>query len=310
MVERQLEVLKVKDRISNVGPERDEPLAARVRAAPADEEHPRGARRGRRRRRDRAAARAHRARRAAARGREGRAQAARRGSRGMQPQSAEYQVTRTYVEWLADLPWNRTTPDRIDVREVRRCLDEDHFGLERVKKRIVEYCGDPPAAQRQEGADPALRRSARRRQDLARPLDRARHGPALRAHLARRRARRGRDPRPPPHLRRRAPGPHHPGAEEGRLPRTRCSCSTRSTRWASTCAAIPPRRCSRCSIPSRTTTFVDHYIDLPFDLSRGHVPRDRQLRLANPRGAQGPHGAHRGARLHAHAKSARSPSSS
>src|SRR6478736_9876605 len=58
---------------------------------------------------------------------------------GMQPQSAEYQVTRTYVEWLADLPWVRTTPDRVDVREVKRCLDEDHFGLERVKKRIIEY---------------------------------------------------------------------------------------------------------------------------------------------------------------------------
>src|SRR5690606_40776836 len=49
------------------------------------------------------------------------------------------QVTRNYVEWLADLPWNRTTPDRIDVREVRRCLDEDHYGLEAVKRRIVEY---------------------------------------------------------------------------------------------------------------------------------------------------------------------------
>jgi ATP-dependent Lon protease len=58
----------------------------------------------------------------------------------MQPQSAEYQVTRNYVEWLADLPWRRTTPDRVDVREVRRCLDEDHFGLETVKKRIIEYC--------------------------------------------------------------------------------------------------------------------------------------------------------------------------
>lgn len=58
---------------------------------------------------------------------------------GMQPQSAEYQVTRTYVEWLADLPWSRTTPDRLDVKEVKRCLDEDHFGLDRVKKRIVEY---------------------------------------------------------------------------------------------------------------------------------------------------------------------------
>jgi ATP-dependent Lon protease len=58
---------------------------------------------------------------------------------GMQPQSAEYNVTRTYVEWLADLPWNKTTPDKLDPKDVRRCLDEDHFGLEKVKKRIVEY---------------------------------------------------------------------------------------------------------------------------------------------------------------------------
>ena len=58
---------------------------------------------------------------------------------GMQPQSAEYQVTRTYVEWLSDLPWSRSTPDLVDVKEVRRCLDEDHFGLEQVKRRIIEY---------------------------------------------------------------------------------------------------------------------------------------------------------------------------
>jgi ATP-dependent Lon protease len=58
---------------------------------------------------------------------------------GMQPQSAEFQVTRSYVEWLVDLPWKHSTPDRLDVSEVSRCLDEDHWGLERVKKRIVEY---------------------------------------------------------------------------------------------------------------------------------------------------------------------------
>jgi ATP-dependent Lon protease len=58
---------------------------------------------------------------------------------GMQQQSAEYNVTRTYLEWLADLPWQKTTPDKLDVEDCRRCLDEDHFGLEKVKKRIVEY---------------------------------------------------------------------------------------------------------------------------------------------------------------------------
>jgi len=58
---------------------------------------------------------------------------------GMQPQSAEYNVTRTYLEWIADVPWNKTTPDRLDIEETRRCLDEDHYGLEKIKKRIIEY---------------------------------------------------------------------------------------------------------------------------------------------------------------------------
>jgi ATP-dependent Lon protease len=58
---------------------------------------------------------------------------------GMQQQSAEYNVTRTYLEWIADLPWSKTTPDRLEVEETRRCLDEDHFGLEKIKKRIIEY---------------------------------------------------------------------------------------------------------------------------------------------------------------------------
>jgi ATP-dependent Lon protease len=58
---------------------------------------------------------------------------------GMQPQSAEYNVTRTYLEWIADLPWSKTTPDKLEVDETRRCLDEDHYGLEKIKKRIIEY---------------------------------------------------------------------------------------------------------------------------------------------------------------------------
>ncbi len=58
---------------------------------------------------------------------------------GMQPQSAEYNVTRTYLEWLSDMPWSKISNDKLDVEETRRCLDEDHFGLEKVKKRIIEY---------------------------------------------------------------------------------------------------------------------------------------------------------------------------
>jgi ATP-dependent Lon protease len=58
---------------------------------------------------------------------------------GMQAQSAEYNVTRSYLEWIADLPWSKTTPDRLDVEQTRRCLDEDHYSLPKIKKRIIEY---------------------------------------------------------------------------------------------------------------------------------------------------------------------------
>tara|TARA_A100001015_G_C15039242_1_gene738455 strand:+ start:2349 stop:4760 length:2412 start_codon:yes stop_codon:yes gene_type:complete len=54
-------------------------------------------------------------------------------------QSPEYNVSRTYIEWLADLPWSESTTDRIDIKKALKILDEDHYGLEKVKERIVEY---------------------------------------------------------------------------------------------------------------------------------------------------------------------------
>ena len=59
--------------------------------------------------------------------------------RAMQGHSAEYQVTRQYIEWLVDIPWHKHTEDKFDVEAVRRALDEDHFGLKQPKKRILEY---------------------------------------------------------------------------------------------------------------------------------------------------------------------------
>jgi len=59
--------------------------------------------------------------------------------KGMQPSSAEYTVTRTYLEWLVELPWSLSTEDLIELSEVRKCLDDDHYDLDKVKKRIVEY---------------------------------------------------------------------------------------------------------------------------------------------------------------------------
>jgi ATP-dependent Lon protease len=53
--------------------------------------------------------------------------------------SAEYGVIRTYLEWLVALPWSKLSPDAIDIAEARRILDEDHYGLPKVKRRILEY---------------------------------------------------------------------------------------------------------------------------------------------------------------------------
>jgi ATP-dependent Lon protease len=59
--------------------------------------------------------------------------------RSMQVGSAEYTVVRTYLDWILDLPWSNQTEDNMDIAEVRKVLDEDHYGLDKVKKRIVEY---------------------------------------------------------------------------------------------------------------------------------------------------------------------------
>jgi ATP-dependent Lon protease len=59
--------------------------------------------------------------------------------RSMQVGSAEYTVVRTYLDWILDLPWSVSTEDNLEIPEVRKVLDEDHYGLDKVKKRIVEY---------------------------------------------------------------------------------------------------------------------------------------------------------------------------
>ncbi len=58
---------------------------------------------------------------------------------GMSPASAEYTVARTYLDWLASLPWSHSTEDKIDLVRTREILDSDHYDLEKVKDRILEY---------------------------------------------------------------------------------------------------------------------------------------------------------------------------
>lgn len=58
---------------------------------------------------------------------------------GMHGDSAEATVARAYLEWLAELPWKKLSKDRLDIKAAKKILDEDHFGLEKVKDRILEF---------------------------------------------------------------------------------------------------------------------------------------------------------------------------
>src|SRR5215210_810233 len=55
------------------------------------------------------------------------------------PESAETQIIRTYLDWLTALPWNTTSEDDLDLDHAQKVLDEDHFDLEKIKERILEY---------------------------------------------------------------------------------------------------------------------------------------------------------------------------
>lgn len=57
----------------------------------------------------------------------------------MHPSSAEYTVSRTYLDWILDLPWGESTRDRLDIAMAQKILDKEHYDLEKVKKRIIEY---------------------------------------------------------------------------------------------------------------------------------------------------------------------------
>jgi ATP-dependent Lon protease len=206
----------------------------------------------------------------------------------MQPQSAEYQVTRNYVEWLADLPWTRTTPDRVDVKEVRRCLDEDHFGLETVKKRIVEYCAIRQLRRDKRGpillfvGPPGVGKTSLGR-SIARAMGR-RYGRISLGGVRDEAEIRG-------HRR------TYVGALPGRIIQALKKVGCRNPvlvldevdKMGVDLRGDPAAALLEVLDPAQNDTFVDHYIDLPFDLSevmfiatanyRGNIPEPLKDRM-------------------------------
>ena len=268
-----------------------------VLPAAADARHPEGARRGRcaQRRAGRAAQEAGR-RRAAARGAQGRRSRARspahhpagirRAHRGphlprMAPQPAVERLDRGQPRHPARPPGARRGPLR---------PGEDQGPHPRVPRGA-------PAEARLEGTDPVLRRPAGHRQDVAGSLDRARHGAQVRAHVARRRARRGGDPRPPPHLHRLAAGTDHPESAQRRLQQP--AVHARRDRQA---GRRFPRRpgvgAARSARPRAEQQLRRSLPRRPVRPLEGHVHHHRQPARSDSAAAARPHGGHRAGRLH------------
>ena len=221
----------------------------------------------------------------------------------LQPAMAEYGVVRTYLEWIASLPWDTSTEDNLDLAHARRVLDADHYDIEQVKERILEFLAvrslmaatatEAPAGR----LDPDLRRPSRRRQDLAGALGGPRAGPHVRAHQRRRHARRGRDPRPPAHLHRRHARRDHPRAarRRGQQPAVH---DRRDRQDGLGLPRRPVQRDARGPRPRAERHLPRSLPGSPVRPLRGHVHHHGQQPRHDPGAAARPHGDHPAGRLH------------
>ena len=215
----------------------------------------------------------------------------------MSPMSAEATVVRNYIDWLISLPWHEYTEDKLDINDAEKVLEEDHYGLEKVKQRILEYLAVQSLVGHMKGPILCLVGPPGRRQDVARQVDRARHRPEVRPRVARRRARRGRDPRPPPHLHRRAAGQDHPVDEEGGLGQP----GLPARRGRQDVDRLPRRPVVGAARGARPR--AEQHLQRPLPRRRlrpleGDVHHHREHARAHPAAAPGPHGDHPDRGLH------------
>src|SRR5437899_1582078 len=186
--------------------------------------------------------------------------------RQMSPQSAEYHVARTYLEVFATLPWGRTSEDRLDLKAAREILDRDHYDLKAVKERILEYLAVRTLNPQARGSilcfvgPPGVGKTSLG-QSIAEALGRrftrvslggVRDEAEIRGHRR-----------------------TYVGALPGRIIHALQRCETRNPllmldevdKMGADVRGDPTAALLEVLDPAQNSTFVDHYLEVPFDLS-------------------------------------------